>query len=216
MGALQDAAGDNADGVAFVSAGQLDMLRDDKGRLPPDALRIVRQRTGPGRRPGSRNKANAQVAKWFIQKYGDPLDVLGELMMMPPDVLYEQMVLAQGGEAKNKRITGRDVFDLKMRATVDALPYIHGKQPLAVNVTGKADLVMFIPGVNAPEGFTKDQLEGAVERMGIDAIDPSGIRLADGRLIDAAEWTEIGDTIADDDDDDDGDDDDGAEGGGEE
>ena len=136
--------------------------------------------------------------------------------MMPPDVLYEQMVLAQGGEAKNKRITGRDVFDLKMRATVDALPYIHGKQPLAVNVTGKADLVMFIPGVNAPEGFTKDQLEGAVERMGIDAIDPSGIRLADGRLIDAAEWTEIGDTIADDDDDDDGDDDDGAEGGGEE
>lgn len=192
MGALQDAAGDNVSSFGFMpDVEQLDLLRDPKGKLPPDALRRLRvQRSGRGRPEGARNKRNEQVAKWFIAKYGDPLDALGEIMNTPVDVLYEQMVLAQGGEGKAKRVTGRDAMDLKVQAIKEALPYIHGKQPLSVNLTGKADAVIFIPGLNAPAGFSSDQLTKAVEALGVEAIEKNGIRLADGRLIDA-EWSDV-------------------------
>lgn len=191
MAALVDEAGEEPGGRFFVNAQQLDMLRDDKGRLQPNALRVAR--SGPGRRPGSANKANKQIAKWFIGKYGDPLDVLGEIMVMPLDVLYEQMVLAQGGEQKTKRLTGKDAFDLKMRAVNEALPYIHGKQPLNVNVTGKADAVLFIPGINAPEGFGREDLEAAVQRLGPDAISVEGIHLPDGRVVQEADFEPVED-----------------------
>ncbi len=186
MGAMNDAAGENpapAPFRFFTEAEQLDLLRGKDGRLPKDALRQVRQAQGRGRPEGARNKRNEKIAKWFIEKFGDPLSALGEIMNSPLDVLYEQMVLAQGGEAKGKRVTGRDAIDLKMTAIREALPYIHGKQPIAIDVTGKADAVIFIPGLNAPAGFSNEQLTQAVESLGVQAIEANGIRLADGRLV---------------------------------
>ncbi len=186
MGSMQDVAGEKPGTSAFrffTEAEQLDLLRDKDGKLPADALRQVRRAQGRGRPEGARNKRNEKIAKWFIERFGDPLSALGEIMNSPLDVLYEQMVLAQGGEFKGKRVTGRDAMDLKMSAIREALPYIHGKQPIAIDVTGKADAVIFIPGLNAPAGFTSDQLTDAVETLGVQAIETNGIRLADGRLL---------------------------------
>lgn len=205
LGALQDAAGDNTSPFGFLpDPEQLDMLRDGNGRLPKDALRQIRQASGPGRRPGSRNKRNEKVAKWFIERFGDPLSALGEVMNMPFDQIYETMILVQGGEAKNKRVTGRDAMEFWRDSVLTILPYIHGKQPIAIDVTGKADAVIFIPGLNAPAGFTSEQLTQAVETLGVKAIEQNGIRLADGRLIEGAEWGD-GDDDSDEDSDDDGD-----------
>lgn len=197
LGALQD----EAQGQFFASAEELDLLADNKGRLPPDALRQVRQARGRGRPPGARNQRNAKLAKWFVQQYGDPIAVLGEIMTMPTDILYQQMVLAQGGEAKNKRITGKDAFDMRIAAAKEALPYIHGKQPIAVEVTGKADAVLFIPGLNAPANFSREQLTTAAEKLGAAAIEANGIRLDDGTLIEHGSWFDVpqpGDQGADD------------------
>ena len=199
MGALHDAAGENPAAAGFrffAEAEQLDLLRDPKsGELPGDALRRIRASQGRGRPEGARNKRNEKVAKWFIERFGDPLTALGEIMNSPLDVLYEQMVLAQGGEAKGKRVTGRDALEIKLRAINDVLPYIHGKQPIAIDVTGKADAVIFIPGLNAPAGFTSEQLTDAVEALGVQAIEANGIRLTDGRLVQAddAEFEEVDD-----------------------
>lgn len=198
MGAMTDVAGENPVGAGyrfFTEADQLDLLRDPKtGALPKDALRQIRAARGSGRPLGARNKRNEKIAKWFIEQFGDPLSALGEIINLPLDVLYEQMLLAQGGEAKGKRVTGRDAMEIKLRAINDALPYIHGKQPIAIDVTGKADAVIFIPGLNAPAGFTAGQLTDAVETLGVQAIEANGIRLADGRLVQAddAEFEEIG------------------------
>lgn len=187
LGALQDAV----QSEFFASAEELDALADEKGRLPKDALRQIRQQRGRGRPPGARNQRNAKLAKLFVQKYGDPIDVLGEIMTMPTDILYQQMILAQGGESKNKRVTGKDAFDMRMAAAKEILPYIHGKQPIAVEVTGKADAVLFIPGLNAPANFSREQLTTAAEKLGAAAIEANGIRLDDGTLIEDGAWFDV-------------------------
>ncbi len=185
MQVMQEAGESEAGNQFFPDATQLDLLRDDAGRLPPDALRQLRAQQGRGRPRGARNKRNEKIAKWFIAQYGDPLVALGEIMNTPVDVLYEQMILAQGGEQKGKRVTGRDAMEFRKSAILDVLPYIHGKQPIAVDFNGKADAVIFIPGLNAPAGFTHDQLRDATEKLGVEAIEAAGIRLDDGRLISA-------------------------------
>ena len=188
LGAMQDAAG-GSDFRFLPDPEQLDLLRDKNGKLPNDALRQMRMRRGPGRPPLARNKRTEKVAKWFIEKYGDPLAALGEIINTPVDLLYEQMILAQGGESKNKRVTGRDAMEFRKGAILDALPYVHGKQPISVDISGKADAVIFIPGLNAPAGFSAEQLTQAVETLGIAAIEQNGIRLADGQLIEDGEWS---------------------------
>jgi hypothetical protein len=200
LGAMHDAAGENPPRGFLPDPVQLDLLRDPKnGRLPKDALRQMRangQQSQQGRPPGARNKRNERIAKWFIEKFGDPLSALGEIINTPWDQLYEMMVLAQGGEAKGKRVSGRDAAEFWKGAVLDALPYIHGKQPIAIDVTGKADAVIFIPGLNAPASFSAEDLTKAVEKLGVQAIEANGIRLADGRLIEAAEWEEVADEAA--------------------
>ena len=163
---------------------QLDLLRDERGVLPKDALRQLRlRRSGPGRPAGARNKRTQKVAKWFVEKYGDPLSALGEIINTPPDLIYEQMILAQGGEAKGKRVTGRDAMEFWLTCIKEAVPYVHGKQPIAVDVSGKADAVIFIPGLNAPANFSHEQLREATEKLGADAIEAAGIRMPDGNLL---------------------------------
>lgn len=189
-------------GEFFVSAEQMDLLTDERGQPLPGALKAARQaerraeQQGAGRPKGSRNKRTQELAKWFIHQFGDPLAVLGEIMTMPVDVLYQQMVLAQGGEAKDKKITGKDALRLKREAAVDVLPYIHGKKPIEVDLKGRPDAVIFMPGMNAPD-VNKEVLQDAIEKFGIDVIRANGLELVDGRVIDADELR--GDDADDDD-----------------
>lgn len=194
FGALQDAA----QGSFFPSAEEIDALADKNGRLPANAMRQIRQARGRGRPLGARNQRNAKMAKWFVQQFGDPVSVLGEIMSMPTDVLYQQMILAQGGEFKGKRVTGKDAFDLRMAAAKEIMPYIHGKQPIAIEVTGKADAVLFIPGLNAPASFSREQLTVAAEKYGAKAIEANGIRIDDGTLIEDGAWFDATDEGGDD------------------
>ena len=163
---------------------QLDLLRDEQGNLPKDALRQLREkRRGRGRPEGAGNKANKQIAKYFIERYGHPLDVLGEIINTPTDALVEQLKLAQGGEAKHKPVRAMDAALFRLKAVDIALPYIIGKQPVQVQMSGKADVILNIPGltdaahlaefVDAPE-LTEaglSQLEYVPDSFGQDAVD---------------------------------------------
>lgn len=138
---------DGADFRYVPDAEQLDLLRDERGVLPNDALRTLRQRQGPGRRPGSQNKASKDIAKYFVGKYGHPLDALGQIMTTPTDVLVEQLKLAQGGEAKHKPVRAMDAMMLRIKAADIALPYIASKQPMAVDLTVHRDVLLNIHGL---------------------------------------------------------------------
>jgi hypothetical protein len=148
--ALVDEGGDLLDFQYLPDPKQLDLLRDKQGNLPRDALQTLRSNNGPGRPKGARNKASKQVAKYFISKYGNPLDVLGEIINTPVDLMVDQLKLAQGGEAKHKPVRAMDAVNLRLRAVDIVMPYLYGKQPITVDVNGKADVILNIAGMTDP------------------------------------------------------------------
>lgn len=82
-------------------AGQLELLRDGEGKLSRHAINQAR---GAGRPKGARNKRSKKVADYFVQKYGDPLDVLGNLMTMPTKALVELLLEADGGAENQEKL----------------------------------------------------------------------------------------------------------------
>lgn len=150
--AMEEESGSSLEFEFGPSPEQLDMLAlENRQGITRDGLRNLRlEQRRRGRPAGAQNKRNKDVARWFVAKYGDPLSVLGEIMNTPPDLLYQQMVAAQGGERKSKRITGADAIRLRNDAAKEVLPYIHGKQPLRVDVTKRADVILNIPGLTDP------------------------------------------------------------------
>jgi hypothetical protein len=217
-------------------AAQLELLRGDDGNLSRQAIHRAR---GRGRPPGSRNKRSKKVADYFVGKYGDPLDVIGQLMTMPTKALVDVLMEADGGAERQeklyemvedaidhikslrrlgadgkesaeqlsdaieklanaaKAISGKpgklalDALSLQLHATFRALEYVHGKQPISVDVTGKADLVVFAPEILRQHGIDPGELQSAVTKRGLEAFDAENMRLLshveDGEFSEAGE-----------------------------
>lgn len=68
---------------------------------------------------------------------------------------------------------------LQKQAAQEVAQYVHGKQPVSVNVTGKADMVLLVPGLNAPIMDPK-ALEDEIRARGLDAIDLENMQLIEG------------------------------------
>lgn len=201
---------------------QLNLLREENGgRIDASGLRHLR--TGPGRRAGSRNKRTEKTAKLIVQRYGDPLDALGNFARMPiedatamvrhaddPDgddieqILHAVNVLARGLSDESadavskalikwlsrKQISALDVLAMQVRVQQDLMTYVHGRQPVSVNVTEKTDAVVIIPGINAPTNVPQQQIADAINQRGLDAIDFESMTLIAPPV--DAEFAEVG------------------------
>lgn len=173
---------------------QLNLLRDESGKVSEQAIQQVR---GRGRRPGSRNKRNRIIAKYIIEKFGDPMDALGNIAAMPLADLCVLLREAQGGETKAKPIRAIDALNLQVRVLQDLNTYVHGRQPIAVNTTQKTDAVVIIPGINAPNNVPQEELQAAINARGLDAIDFENMQLLPAP--EDAEWDDIDGDLDDDD-----------------
>lgn len=144
-------ATDEAQGSFFPSVERMDALAEELNgrRGSRKDLRSMRRRGERGRPPGATNKRQEHVAKWFLQQYGSPLAVFGEVMNMPPDVLMDMMEALQGGDAKHRPLRAIDAIRLKIEAADKAAPYIHGKMPTEVSLTTKKDVFIKIPGLKS-------------------------------------------------------------------
>lgn len=192
--ALLEASG--AEEIAFdvlPPAQQLDLLIEQKGGLDREGLRAIRdarraqiEGRGRGRPPGALNKANRAFARYFIEKYGDPASVLGEIMTTPPDLLYQQMVAAQGGESKHKKLTGADALRMIREAADTMMPYIHGKMPVQLDVNQRADVILNIPGLTDPA-----HLAEIIGDDGLSEADLQRLQVADGAVF--TPFEEVGD-----------------------
>lgn len=109
--------------------------------------------SGPGRRPGSKNRRTAEWAAYIDQRYGSPLEALARVMAAGPEALRVQL----GCE----RV---EAFDRWVRVTEAVMPYLHQKLPTAVDVQGSA-MVPIVVGLSA---------EGAA-RIGASAADLGGV-----------------------------------------
>jgi hypothetical protein len=179
--ALRDSG--SADTQLFDSlpdANQLAMFDDGGSRLDRAALATLR--TGPGRRPGSRNKRNQRVADFIVQNYGDPLLSQANAAFMPLEVLVRAIRAADQDEGDDEKfeqieriidkigphvgkdmaqklgtrllrmmnrsqISAMDVWKEQNAIKAELTPYVYGKQPVALQVSGRADVILNIPGM---------------------------------------------------------------------
>jgi hypothetical protein len=61
---------------------------------------------------------------------------------------------------------------------------VHGKQPISVDITGKADLVIFAPELLREHGIDPDALQTAIQERGLEAFDADSMRLLEAPIED--------------------------------
>jgi hypothetical protein len=85
---------------------QLDLLRDEDGKLPHDIFRRMRENAerGVGRPAGSGNKRTQALAKLIVHRFGDPVEALASIYSMPLDQLCELLVIADGSRKREERL----------------------------------------------------------------------------------------------------------------
>ncbi|MCB0256906.1 MAG: hypothetical protein KDI55_24575 [Anaerolineae bacterium] len=113
----------------------------------PLPLAEPQQPTG-GRPKGARNKSTEAWVRYFLSQRRSPLTVLGDLSSRPLPELVDQLQemankhrtwrdTKDGGYWERVAISPLDVLKLQRDAAIALLPYIHKRQPIALEVDEK-------------------------------------------------------------------------------
>lgn len=139
------------------------------GALPPDpdgvgelAEAAPGERRGRGRPPGSRNRSTSDWSRYILSRYRSPLIGLAEIAAATPHELQAALggppvaaAPGQDGEPGQRAegITLAECLRIIMQAQASLAPYLHQKQPLAVDTGGGSTLTIII---NRGEGAPVD------------------------------------------------------------
>src|SRR5882672_1164351 len=82
------------------------------------------ERRGPGRPAGSRNRRTIQWVDYLLKRYASPLEVLAQMATTPTDELKNSL-----------GCSALAAFQEKRHAAIALAPFLHQRQPLALNVT---------------------------------------------------------------------------------
>lgn len=169
--------------TAGMEPEQLDMLRDDKGRLPEDIFRQMRQR-GRGRPPGAANKRNTDLARLIAQQHGDPVLFMASLYSTPLDQLVELMMIADpGGKLQKMGDIVSKAIAIQLQAARSVAEYTHSKKPVQAEIKVGVDGVIVMPGANVLGGGPVEQVMAKVaDAVNHGRIDPTQLR--DLRIVD--------------------------------
>lgn len=175
--------------TAGVDPEQLDMLRDDKGRLPQDVFQQLRQR-GRGRPPNARNKRNDDLARLIAHQHGDPVLFMASLYSTPLDQLVELMLVADpGGKVQKMGDIVAKALAVQLQAAKSVAEYTHSRKPVQAEVKVGVDGVIVMPGANVLGGGPVEQVMGKIaDALNSGAIDPAQLR--DMRIVDG-EFSDI-------------------------
>ncbi len=127
----------------------------------PDAPLPVSPRgvSGPqgGRPKGARNRSTEEWRQYLLSRYRSPLVGLLEICARTPKELAEELGLehavvvidVEGKEIERRSTTDvREAFRIQVDAMKAALPYLHQRQPLAVEQRGNERGVLVIGDLN--------------------------------------------------------------------
>ncbi len=145
-------------------AAALDPQPDLLGLPVNCAVQALRDARGPGRPLGARNRRSEDAARYLIEVIGDPLLMLAQIAVMPANELAAAAGFTIAAALAEKRL-----------AAVAVLPYVHQRQPLAVNVSGKQTVTLII----------SDSITGAIDQ-------------AADRVVDIVSFQDVSDAVADD------------------
>ncbi len=130
-----------ATALEMAEAAGIRMLHQQNAQLPlletgldgEGALMIAEARKGPGRPPGALNKRTADMVAYLRARYRDPLTMLAETYSRSAKALALEL-----------GCTLLEAFKLQQEAVRLMLPYMHSKQPIAVDLTKTDRLIINI------------------------------------------------------------------------
>lgn len=100
-------------------------------------LRPVR---GRGRPPGSLNKTTDEWRAYFLRHYRSPLLTLGDLIAADPLALHGAIVAADQAVGGKGEVSLLAVLQLQLGAATALAPYVHRKQPIAIDAGEDKDV----------------------------------------------------------------------------
>lgn len=140
---------------------QSDLLEDLLGLPKPSAgEKQETEHRGRGRAPGSRNKRTIEWTEYLLSRYASPLEVLAQIATMPVKDLVASL-----------RCTKLEALQEKRFAAIALLPYLHAKQPVAIDITKRQVVNLNIiigddsPPPDEPEEQTLSLTATVVERL---------------------------------------------------
>lgn len=160
---------------------QLDMLRDKHGALPKNVFQLARAQ-GPGRRPGSKNKRNANLAKLVCQQHGDPVLFMASLYSMPLDQVVELMKIAAPGAGKAPPgDLAAKALAVQLQAAKEVSQYVHSKKPVETSIGLTEDFRAIFVG-SSPEQIALQRAHDAVNSGMVSRDQIAGMRIIEGEF----------------------------------
>jgi len=99
---------------------------------------VAQKRKGPGRPAGSRNKRTKEWQEFILKQHRSPLEVLASVYSRPLEDL-----------AKELGCKNLEAFKLQLQAARELAPYVHQKQPQAIQMEGSGAVALQL--VASPE-----------------------------------------------------------------
>ncbi|GIK50347.1 MAG: hypothetical protein BroJett013_30440 [Alphaproteobacteria bacterium] len=120
----------DVEGKLDVEAEQVDLFASSPLFAGDRVLQPVR---GAGRPPGARNKTTEEWKAFWLRHYRSPLLFLGDLISANPFQLHAAIRAADGAAGVEREISVMDVINLQRGAAADVAPFVHRKQPIAID-----------------------------------------------------------------------------------
>lgn len=162
--ALGEALEDQEEAADLVQAVLFEDLEPHETGALDAPSPLTRALTSKAGRPrGSRNRRTEAVTSWLLSQHRHPLQVMMEAYSMSPAELAGRLglskarvqvqrdgekVIIEYDEYDNEVLL--DLFKLQVRMAEAVAPYVAQKQPMAVQVDGKAHLTIGFEGVSLP------------------------------------------------------------------
>lgn len=156
------------------AAGHVDVNDDQPDMFEADAplpLPISRPepKSGAGRPPGARNRSTEEWARFLLNQGRSPLTVLQQLYSRPTEELVDQLQAMadkhksyvetkDGGRWERVAINPLDVLKMQRDAAIALAPYVHKKQPLAIEVDERRLGITIIGDLGGDLGGDEDGL----------------------------------------------------------
>jgi hypothetical protein len=135
------------------------------------AVQAETGRRQAGRPPGSPNKRTEAWTRYLLANYSSPLEALAAAASMRTADLADRL-----GLADPDNVDKINLFKAQIAAAVQLAPYLHAKQPTAIDLGGEGGvrLTFNMPGASAAGGSGQDE-DALID------ITPADVRL-DGAL----------------------------------
>lgn len=132
---------------------------------------------GRGRPPGAKNKSTKAWTDYILARYTSPLVMLAEIATRPlPDLAAELMEYAGSVEgAKPTYAQVMEILKLQVAAAKELAPFIHQKQPTAIQGAENGLINLMIGDVNVAQVGVEDATDLELEIIDVESVENQGL-----------------------------------------